>query len=595
MNILGLKIVSHDTGAALISNEGIVAIAEERLNRVKHSFDMFPKLSIEYCLKHFNLKPKDIDLVVIDQTDLRSVVKTEEIFRRHTNGTFSNVRVVVINHHLAHAASAFYCSPFQKSAVLVSDGAGEKFKMRSGIYGAETETLYQASGTKIEEIKKTLHIREGKFFPYTFGIGKLYSFFSDVYLGFGKYNEGKMMGLAPYGDDSFLKQFPVGNFMKEVDGVLYCNSRVVYPHRITTQNLSPARIFYWLLYKTRIFFKKMNVVARISSRGTEEVGSKIFKTVTLPKPPRDKSGKLPDSYYASVAYAAQYIFERFSVALASQLKKITGSSVLCVAGGCGLNIDANMKFLTECRYDDVFIQPGCSDTGIALGCALYGYHSVFEKERFYEMKNASLGRPYTEEEVVLALDKFKNKVVFKKSSNVAKETAQFIAEGKIIGWVQGGSEYGPRALGNRSIIVDARDKEMKNTLNNRVKHREAWRPFAASVLRENVNDYFELDRESPFMLLAAPVREDKKSIIPSVVHVDGTCRIQTVTKEANGSYYELIRAFGEITGVPLVLNTSFNLGGDPIVETPEDALDTFTRTDIDYLIIEDYIIGKIQE
>lgn len=318
----------------------------------------------------------------------------------------------------------------------------------------------------------------------------------------------------------------------------------------------------------------------------------FFEEIHLPRPQREEKEPLPDPYYAGVAYAGQELLERVAVLLGVRLKELARSENICIAGGVGLNIDANRNFLEKVGFKHIFVQPASSDAGIPLGCALYGAHMILKMPRFWEMKSASLGRAYTEDEIKNAIEKYKNELVVKKSENVAEETAQFIADGKIVGWFHGGGEYGPRALGNRSIVCDARKKAMKDILNNKVKHREPWRPFAASILAEHQSEWFELSEPSPFMLLDAPVREEKRTLVPSIVHVDGTCRIQAVSKEQNARYYELLDEFKNITGVPLLLNTSFNLGGEPIVETPEDALKTFLATKMDYLILEDFIVQK---
>jgi carbamoyltransferase len=314
--------------------------------------------------------------------------------------------------------------------------------------------------------------------------------------------------------------------------------------------------------------------------------------IRLPRPARTKEDKLPDRYYSSVAYAVQKILEMVACRLGAKLRSITGSENLCVAGGVGLNIDANSKFITDVGFKRIFIQPGASDAGIPLGAALWGCHMILGMPRFYEMKSASLGRSYGGREIEDAIEAEKDRIEVRKSKDVAKETARFLADGKIVGWFYGGSEYGPRALGNRSILCDARGPSMKDTVNNRVKHREPWRPFAASVLKEDAPEWFNLPDDSPFMLLVADVRADKRPLIPAVVHVDGTCRIQTVTKTENGRYYDLLSEFRKLTGTPLILDTSFNLSGEPIVETPADALTSFLATDMDYLVLEEYIITK---
>ncbi|MCR4333519.1 MAG: hypothetical protein NUV60_00640 [Patescibacteria group bacterium] len=592
MNILGVKITGHDTGAALISNQRVIAIAEERLNRVKHSSKMFPRLSITYCLDYFDLKPADIDMVLIDQIGLPSQTKMAETFTRETDGIFSKAQIHIVNHHDAHAASAFFCSPFTEAAVLIYDGAGERFATHLGVYATETESLYSGQDKELVLIKKNLHVRENGFYPYTFGIGKLYSFICE-YLNLGSLNEGKMMGLAPYGSDQILKEHPYDEWCVEHNGHVVCNSNISFPGKdaqqqpLTRANALP-RLRHGLI-------RLLRPIIRFAQRHLTEDGA-FESTIIFPelklKNPRRTDEKLPDKYYSSVAYAVQKVFERVAVLLGMQLKKITRSQNLCVAGGCGLNIDANMNFLSEVGFKNIFIQPASSDTGIPLGLAFYGHHMIAGLPRFYEMESASLGRAYSEKEVVAALKKDGARISYTKPADIAAETARLIADGNIIGWFYGGSEYGPRALGHRSILCDARRPDMKDVLNLRVKHREPWRPFAASVLEERVGDFFDCDETSPFMVLATNVKEDKRGTIPSVTHVDGTCRIQTVTQAANGRYYDLIKSFYDLTQVPLILNTSFNLGGEPIVETPEDTLRTFLATEMDYLVLDDYLVVK---
>ncbi|MFY9463169.1 MAG: carbamoyltransferase C-terminal domain-containing protein, partial [Candidatus Sungiibacteriota bacterium] len=505
-----------------------------------------------------------------------------------------------INHHDAHAASAFFASPFEESAVLVYDGAGEKFETHLGVAAVETETLYRGIANQLYPFQKTLHLRDNKHFPFTFGIGKLYAFLSQFYLGFGAYNEGKMMGLAPYGDDSLLTIIPTDKWYQDINGHIVCNARIHIPKRPVSTRA--AGLFDFKTLPKKIYLKAALAAKSLIKKVVFALNKKylrgywatphIFDPIILPRPPRTAADALPDRYYASVAYAGQKILEQVAIAWGKKLKAVTQSDNLCVAGGVGLNIDANKSFLDRAGFKDIFIQPGCSDAGIALGCALFGYHTILNQPRFWTMRSAALGRPYTEQEILAAIEKRKSEIMVKKSPHPAAETARLISEGKIIGWFYGGSEYGPRALGNRSILCDARIPEIKDILNNKVKHRESWRPFAASVLREDVAVYFELDRESPFMLLAAPVRPVWQKKIPAVTHIDGTSRIQTVTHEHNGRYYDMIAAFKEITGIGIILNTSFNLGGEPIVETPDDALSCFLNTQMDCLILEEYIIRK---
>lgn len=600
MNVLGLKIRGHDTGAAVISGTGkIVAIAEERLNRVKHSPNMFPILSIRYCLEGCGLLPKDVDLIVIDQVGLRGEIPMREIFENETGDQFFGKPVEVINHHDAHAASAFFASPFEESAILVCDGAGERFEISPGIRVTESDTLYYGKSNSIKEIKKISHLRrDDKEYPCTFGIGKLYTLFSETYLGLGKYNEGKMMGLAPYGSSNFLKKHPLEEWCKEVNGDMVCNSVIRIPARSIW--VRAKNIFYWSRARSyfrgrlKVLYNYINTKFFGFSKKVKSTSASIFSPLYIPCPPRSSRDILPDEYYSSVAYAVQKVLEHVTISLAKEVRKMTGSKNLAVAGGVGLNIDANKKYLDEAGFTRLFVQPAASDTGIPLGCALYGYHILKNQPRLWTMKSASLGVPYADEVIDVAIKKRRNEIkVIRLGMKKSEHVARLIAKGSIIGWFHGGAEYGPRALGNRSILCDARHPDMRDILNSRVKHREMWRPFAASVLSERVKDYFESDIESPFMLVAVAVRKEKQKNIPSVTHVDGTCRIQSVTREANEAYYDLINAFYRQTGCPLVLNTSFNLGGEPIVETPSDAIDSFLRTHMDYLVIEDYLIQKV--
>lgn len=597
MNILGLKIKQHDTGAALISGTRVVAIAEERLNRVKHSRDMFPTRAIEYCLRALGVRPEEVDLVVLDKVGSHHKRTPEEIFRRNGGERFTQARVAAINHHDAHAAAAFFCSPFREAGVLVVDGVGETLRDNLGALGTETETIYRGTDNRLVPLQKTRHIREVIGFPYTVGIGKLYSFISDGYLNFGDYNEGKMMGLAPYGDNRVLQEYPLPRWFRiDVEGRVLCNPRIVF------KGINEAKGFRqkshprgWLLWFRNTMLRKVAYalfsLAYTKRRDPSLAEPVFFDEIRLCTSRRNHE-KLPEPYYAAVAYAVQKVLEEVMVAWGRRTKEMTGAENLCLAGGVGLNIDANRRFLEEVGFKNLFVQPAASDTGIALGCALWGAHQILGLPRFWEMKSASLGKAYGEKDIADVLDAYKKKVTARRSSKVAEEAARLIASGKVIGWFQGGAEYGPRALGNRSIIGDARNPEMANIINKKVKHREPWRPFAASVLAEKQREWFELEHPSPFMLLAAPVVQTKRKIVSSIVHIDGSCRIQSVTREQNAPYYELLKAFEKETGVPLVLNTSFNDAGEPIVETPEDALRCFMNTEMDAVVLHHWIVEK---
>lgn len=413
------------------------------------------------------------------------------------------------------------------------------------------------------------------------------------------------MGLAPYGTDVFLKEFPFERWCHEDGGHIVCNAQITYPERSIGARLrkfsSPHATLQALGVRVRV--RSRVLLRSISKRlgapfyGSLHQAPDLFDQIRLPRPARTKENALPDEYYSSVAFAIQKILEEVAVRWGMRLKELTGLSNLCVAGGVGLNIDANRNFLDRVGFKSLFVQPAASDAGIPLGCALWGWHMILGNPRFFVMKSAALGRNYSEKDILEALKEYEGEVTYRRTERVAHDAAALIADGKIIGWHQGGSEYGPRALGQRSMLCDARGKDMKDVMNNRVKHRESWRPFAASILREKLSEWFELETESPataFMLLAAPVREEKRASVPSVVHVDGTCRMQTLTKEANDVYYDLVKEFEKQTGVPLILNTSFNLGGEPIVETPKDSLRCFLSTDMDYLVIGDYIVSRLK-
>lgn len=599
MNILGLKISGHDTGACLVYGNKIVAISEERLNRIKHSFNDFPRLSIGYCLDYAEIKPQDIDLVVIDQIGHKKDNDFEKLFRQSAGDEFAKIKVEVINHHLAHAASAFFASSFEEAAIMVMDGAGEKIDSHLGTSGVETETTYYGFGNTIYEIQKTIHRRDGKKFISTFGIGKLYSFLTEKYARLGRYNEGKTMGLASYGKGILLDKFPLNYWYKELNGHYLCNANIRYPVEVSfnraerllgNPRLLPVKLKVFVKTKLKdikVIFKK-----RFCGQGENVI---LFPDFSLLKPPRDLNQKLPDDYYAEIAFIFQKVLEEIFVGMSRRLHAITSSKNLCLAGGVSLNGVANNKILEDGKFKNLFVQPASSDCGIPLGCALWGYHCYFNNiDRSFEMRHAYLGKKYSENHVLKALNA-RDDIKFYKSNNAVKEAADLIADKKIIAWFYNGSEYGPRALGSRSILCDPRPKEMKDILNSRVKHREGWRPFAASVLEEKVSDYFELDCESPFMLLVPKIKKDKLNKIPALVHVDETCRIQSVNKQNNGIYFDLISEFYKLTGVPMILNTSFNVAGEPIVETPEDALRCFAGTDIDYLIMENYIISRIKK
>lgn len=555
MNILGLHIFGHDTGGAIISNGRLWAIGEERLDRIKHS-GYFPHLSVKYLLQAAGLNN-------INEIDL--IVGVTRYNKEGRNVTVSSIRdelgytgrIHTISHHDAHAASAFCASPFDEAVVMVVDGLGSKsveietgkalpFSLRGLTVKEqkdheEVQSFYRARGNELTLIRKDCTVP-----GYMNGLGLVYMGTS-VFLNFGDFGSGKVMGLAPYGG-------------------------------IPGKTIEPG------------FFDVVDGAALTKSEKNFVRHNDHYQRQFFPDIPRRENQELPDNLYTEIAYAAQKATEDGLIEIARYLYQISPNKNLCYAGGVGLNSVANKKILDNTPFENIFIQPGACDSGIAMGCALYGAHFVEKEEPGkYRFRNAYLGRTYSEEEILEALHNTPN-IRFVKEKDIVKRSAGLLAAGKILGWLEGGSEIGPRALGHRSIICDAGKPEMKDILNAKVKHREGFRPFAPSVLLECAPEYFDLNCESPYMLLIAEVKNDKQGIVPAITHVDGTARVQTVTKNDNGRYYDLIKEFYNITNVPVILNTSFNIAGEPIVETPRDALKCFMSTEMDYLIIEDYLV-----
>jgi carbamoyltransferase len=527
MKVLGLhKDPWHNTGASIITEtNGVVSfanLAEERLDRKKDS-RRFPLLSTMACMKELGIDNfSDFDAVVIDyivdKNDFRNDSHKVAASQYNFLNDIDPAKIHIVNHHLAHAYSVFYSSKFEKSAILIVDGRGSN---------KETQSLFIADRENgIKLIESTDKI----------GIGLLYASMT-IKIGFTILQEGKTMGLAPYGQNINKAFF---NFPKTYEGVCTDYSS------ICVENSYDMTI--------------------------EHPTIETFE---------DK---------ARVAFEVQEECEKVMLHLAQYAKDKTGLDNLCISGGVALNSVANYKVLQSGIFKDVFINPAASDTGISLGAALYGYHTILKQPKTYYEISPYLGPTYDDENIKKAIKKYKGFKLI--DTSAFEKAAELIAQNKILGFFHGRSEMGPRALGNRSIVMSPLLAENKDTLNLRVKFREEFRPFAPSILREFAEDYYVIDRESPYMLFVPLVREDKKDIIKAVTHVDGTGRLQTVTKEFNGKYYDLIESFYRATGVPVLLNTSFNVAGEPIVETPEDAIKCFLKTDIDALLIEDYLLIK---
>ncbi len=599
MRILGISCYYHDAAAALIEDGKIVAAAqEERFTRKKHD-PSFPRNAIKYCLEEANVDLGRIDAVAFYDKPL---LKFERLLETYYNfspqgiASFISAMPVWINeklflkrnlkeglkdlgpldcpilfpeHHLSHASSAFYPSPFEEAAILTIDGVGEW----------TTCSIAEGRGKDIT-IHKEMH------FPHSLGL--LYSSFT-YYLGF-RVNSGeyKLMGLAPYGNagkqtEDFVQKIKEHMVTIYDDGSIWINQR--YFNYATGLRMTKDRAWERLL-------------------GV----------------PRRESETPIDQVHCDLALAIQQVTEEVVMKLAEHARQITGLSWLCLAGGVALNCVANGKLLNSGYFEDIFIQPAAGDAGGALGAALASHHIHFEKDRHTQsgdgMSGAYLGPSVQATDISKCINNYGAKArAFETRKELCEFTASQIAEGKVIGWVQGRMEFGPRALGNRSIIGDPRSPEMQKKLNLKIKYRESFRPFAPAVLREKATDFFELETDSPYMLLVHPVaanlRNDppqdyetrdmrsklyfERSSLPAITHVDYSARIQTVDHTTNPHFHQLISSFEEITGCPVLINTSFNVRGEPIVNTAEDAYRCFMRTEMDILVINDHVFLKEEQ
>lgn len=569
MNILGVSAYFHDASAAILKDGMLIACAEEeRFSRIKHDYN-FPERAITFCLQKASLTANDLDYVIffekpflkferllfsILQTFPKSLVTFREsmihwlvdkLWVKHTIQQFLNIpreKILFCEHHESHAASSFFCSPFDEAAILTVDGVGEW----------ATATLGAGKGERIH-IKKEMH------FPHSLGL--LYSAFT-AFLGF-EVNEGeyKVMGMAPYGKPKYKDK--VYELLKVFDdGSFYLNMRYFSYH-----------------YSSHAAFSR-----------------KFCDVFGKPRAPKDSNTL--DPYYADVAASIQSVTEDIMLKLAHQAHKETGLKNLCMAGGVALNSVANGRILQETPFENLYIQPAAGDGGGAVGAAMFAYHQLLGKPRKFIMEHAYWGEEYSDADIKEFLQ-VKNipYEVYEDEQKLVSYCVDNITRGKVCGWMQGRFEFGPRALGNRSIIGDPRKAEMKDIVNSKIKFREAFRPFAPVVIQEKTQEYFTLrdcanQYPSRFMLLVSPVAQDKREKIPAVTHEDGTGRLQTVKREWNPLYYDLIKNFGDATGVPVLLNTSFNLKGEPIVTTPENAMNTFMRSGLDFLVLGHYVIEK---
>ncbi|MFQ5414473.1 MAG: carbamoyltransferase [Phycisphaerae bacterium] len=564
MYVLGISCYYHDAGAALVRDGALVAAAEEeRFSRKKHD-NGFPALAIQYCLREAGISINDVDhigfyekpLVKFDRI-LETVltywprtyaswvsgvpqwlVQKLHIGREIQKKLGTDQDILFCQHHMSHAASAFLVSPFDEAAVLTADGVGEWTTTAWGV----------GRGVDID-IHKELR------FPHS--VGLLFSAIT-AYLGFRVNDaEWKVMGLAPYGRPTYVDRFREVVDIKD-DGSIRLDLRY-FAHGYSTKRMFNRR---W----ERLFGR-----------------------------PQRRPEAPMEAFHRDIACSGQKVVEEIMVKIASHVRRETGMDNLCIAGGVGLNCVANWRIFKASGFKDIFIQPAAGDSGGALGTAFYIYNSMLKHPRTFRMDHALWGPAFDDDEIAAALARAgATSEYVTREETLLERTAGMIADGKVVGWFQGRMEFGPRALGARSLLADARNPNMKDIINAKVKFRESFRPFAPAVLKERAHAYFDMPEgmDMPFMLLVPTVRADKRGEIPAVTHEDGTGRVQTVTEQHNGRYYRLIRAFDRLTGVPIVINTSFNVRGEPIVCTPRDAYDTFVHTGIDVLVIGNHVVTQ---
>ena len=592
MKILGLSAYYHDSAAALVVDGEVVAAAqEERFTRKKHD-PGFPSNSIRYCLESQELEIHDLDAVIYYEKPLltferllethlataprggRSFIAAMQVWLKEKLFLKSEIKKQLLKlsspgralpellfseHHLSHAGAAFYPSPFDQAAILCMDGVGE-WATTSAWLGQE------------KEIKPLWEIN----FPHS--IGLLYSAFT-YYCGF-KVNSGeyKLMGLAPYGEPRYVEKIKQNLIDIKADGT----------------------------FRLDLSYFKFH-------RGFRMTSSKFHRL--FGSPPRKAESELTQ-IHMDLAASIQVVTEEIVLKLASSIQKETGATKLCLAGGVALNCVANGRLLREGPFEKIWIQPASGDAGSALGAALVAYHQHFDQPRIAKphdgMGGTYLGPSYTNADIKAFLDKTDAPYSSLTDPELFDQLAKHLSSGKVVGWFNGRMEFGPRALGGRSIIGDPRNRQMQSTMNLKIKYRESFRPFAPSILEEEVATQFELKTESPYMLLVAPVKQDlcvqmspeeeqlfgieklkiPRSSIPAVTHVDYSARVQTVSKHTNPRYHQLIEAFQQQTGCPSLVNTSFNIRGEPIVCTPEDAYRCFMRTEMDVLALENQLLLK---
>jgi len=594
MNILGISCFYHDAAAALFMDGQLIAASEEeRFTRKKHD-SSFPAHAINFCLKSGGITSDDLDYVVfyekpmvkferILQTTLSTFPQSWKVFRESMVTWFDEKlwvksklqtgigiptnKILFVEHHLSHAASAMFCSPHTEAAVLTIDGVGEW----------TTASLGYATATWNSQGKNHISLDHELRFPHS--VGLLYSAFT-AFLGFRVNNgEYKVMGMAPYGQPRYVDDiYKVVNVDSE--GGITLNMEYFSFHHSTEHTFSPK--FNELFGPTR------------------EAEGEFFTITTHPKkdhPQWNEAKAKENQKYADIAASIQVVTEEILLKMAAAAQKKTGSKNLVLAGGVALNSAANGRIMRESPFENVYIQPAAGDAGGAIGAALYAYHVILGKPRKFVMEHAYWGSEYPESDMMAAIKKSGLPYQrFDDDDKLLDRAVDTILKQKVISWYRGRAEWGPRALGHRSIIADPRSDEIKEIVNTKIKFREPFRPFAPVVTEEDAADYFtspNLKTQYPprYMLMVSPIAADKQDKIKAVCHM-GTGRLQTVREEWNSGYYNLIKKFGQATGVPVLLNTSYNLRGEPIVTTPQEAMNTFTASDIDQLVMGPFLVTK---
>jgi carbamoyltransferase len=578
MIILGINAYHANASAAIVADgQLLAAVEEERLNRVKYAAGL-PVQAIQFCLDEAGVKLTELDHIAIPRdpwarwkTKLRFALRMPRfaLDRARVMARFAGIQEELaaafgvapeairaqfhrIEHHFAHLASAYFVSPFERAAVLSADGLGD---FASAMWAL-------GEGPRMRGLGEVT-------FPHSLG---MYYTALTQYLGFRKFgDEYKVMGLAAYGEPEFLEEF---RHIVRADRPLSFRLGLEY---FVHQSQGPDM--------TWRESDKTPVLGRLFSPYLEKrLG-----------PARNADESLTKRHH-NLAASMQAALEEVLAAHWKALAEKTKEKALCLAGGVAFNCLANGKLLTHSNFAHAYVQPAAGDAGLSVGAAFAVEHQILGRPREFTMDHAAWGPQFTEQKIQHALKNspFSNgdvQVDEMEESALLRATAQHIADGKIVGWFQGRVEWGPRALGQRSILADPRRPEMKDILNRRIKHRESFRPFAPSILEEAAEEFFESSHPSPFMTFAFPVRTEKRSVIPAPTHVDGTARLQTVSRSANPLYWKLLRAFGDLTGVPVVLNTSFN-DNEPIVCRPEEALDCFRRTQMDVLVMGNLLLEK---